>query len=94
MQVLYLTYRLIIVTICALLFQNPEEVLDRTQNKPLNRLCCFLTSKCDHDLRGRDAGVAHDTLSYYSDCGKYLQNPLIYEHVMDRTQNIPCNRLG
>jgi hypothetical protein len=26
-------------------------------------------------------------------CGKYLQNPLIYEKVMDWTQNIPFNRL-
>jgi hypothetical protein len=26
-------------------------------------------------------------------CGKYLQNPLIFEKVMDQTQNIPCNRL-
>jgi hypothetical protein len=41
-QVLYLTYCLMIVTICAKLFQNPlnyEEVLDRTQNIPYNRLC-------------------------------------------------------
>jgi hypothetical protein len=34
-------------------------------NIPYNRLCLFLTSKCDLD--GRDAGVARDTLSYYSD---------------------------
>jgi hypothetical protein len=26
-------------------------------------------------------------------CAKYLQNPLIYEKVMDRTQNIPYNRI-
>jgi hypothetical protein len=41
LQVLYWTYHLIIVTICAKLFQNPlnyEEVLDRTQNIPYNRL--------------------------------------------------------
>jgi hypothetical protein len=41
-QVLYLTYRLIIVTFYGKLFQNPlnyEEVLDRTQNIPYNRLC-------------------------------------------------------
>jgi hypothetical protein len=41
-QVLYLTYRLIIVIICAKLFQNLlnyEEVLDRTQYIPFNRQC-------------------------------------------------------
>jgi hypothetical protein len=26
-------------------------------------------------------------------CAKYFQNPLIYEEVMDGTQNIPYNRL-
>jgi hypothetical protein len=26
-------------------------------------------------------------------CDKYLQNPSIYKNVMDRTRNIPCNRL-
>jgi hypothetical protein len=42
MQVLCMTYRLIIVTICAKYFQNPlnyEEVIDRTQNIPYYRLC-------------------------------------------------------
>jgi hypothetical protein len=28
-----------------------------------------------------------------TDCAKYFQNPLIYEEVMDGTQNIPYNRL-
>jgi hypothetical protein len=43
-QVLCMTYRLIIVTICAKYFQNPliyEEVMDRTQNIPYNRLITF-----------------------------------------------------
>jgi hypothetical protein len=26
-------------------------------------------------------------------CAKYFQNPLNYEEVIDRTQNIPYNRL-
>jgi hypothetical protein len=41
-QVLYLTYSLIIVTICAMLFQNSlnyEEVLHWTQYIPFKRLC-------------------------------------------------------
>jgi hypothetical protein len=70
MQLLYLKYRLIIVTICAKLFKNPlkyEEGLDRTQNIPYSRLCKSLRSKCDLDLEGRDAGVAHDISAYYSD---------------------------
>jgi hypothetical protein len=27
----------------------------------------MFTSKCDLELGGRDAGVVHDTLSYYTD---------------------------
>jgi hypothetical protein len=27
-------------------------------------------------------------------CAKYLQNPFIYEEVIDRTQNIPFNKLS
>jgi hypothetical protein len=46
-QVLYMTYCLIIITINAKYFRNPlnyeevidEEVIDRTQNIPYNRLC-------------------------------------------------------
>jgi hypothetical protein len=41
--------------------------MDWTQNIPYNRLCKSLTSTCDLELGGRDAGVAHDTSSYYSD---------------------------
>jgi hypothetical protein len=37
------------------------------KNIPYNRLCKILTSKWDLDLGGRDAGVAHDILSCYSD---------------------------
>jgi hypothetical protein len=53
-----MTYHLIIVTICAKYFQNPliyEEVMDRTQNIPYNRLLTF-----DLDLEGRGAGVVLD----------------------------------
>jgi hypothetical protein len=65
--VLCMTYRLIIVTICAKLFQNPLNYEDWTQNIPFNRLCLFFTSKRDLDLEGRETGVAHDTSSYNSD---------------------------
>jgi hypothetical protein len=72
--------------------------MDWTQNLHYNRLCKFLTSKCDLDLGSRDTGVTHDVLSYYcliivTICAKYIQNPLIYEEVMYGTQNIPYNRL-
>jgi hypothetical protein len=59
------------MTLFAKLFQNPlnyEEVLDRTQYKPFNRLLIFdLEIDLDIDLGCRDAGFVHDTSSYYSD---------------------------
>jgi hypothetical protein len=42
MQVLRMTHRVIIVTICAKYFLNPliyENVMNQTQNIPYNRLC-------------------------------------------------------
>jgi hypothetical protein len=45
LQVLYLAYCLIIVTIYAKLFQNPltyEKVLNRTQNIPFNMLTMLI----------------------------------------------------
>jgi hypothetical protein len=69
-HVLRLTYRLIIVIICAKYSQNPmiyEKVMDWTQNIPYNRLCKSLTSTCDLDIGGRDAGVVLDISSYYCD---------------------------
>jgi hypothetical protein len=37
-----------------------------------------LTSKCDLELGGRDAGVAHDTSSYYSDFSRSIYKILWY----------------
>jgi hypothetical protein len=53
-----------------------------------------LYSKYDLDLRGRDTGVTYDTSAYHCDyCAKYFQKPLIYEEIMEGTQNITYNRL-
>jgi hypothetical protein len=69
-QMLRMTFHLIIVTTVPSIFQNPliyKEVMDRTQNIPNNRLCKHFTSKCDIDIRGKDAVVVLDISSYYCD---------------------------
>jgi hypothetical protein len=86
-QVLNSVYCLIIDTICAKYFEKPlnyEEVIDRTKNIPYNRLCSYLTSKCN--FGGRDSCFPPGISSYYYDylCKVY---PLIYEK--DWTQNKP-----
>jgi hypothetical protein len=92
-QVVCMTYRLINITICTKYFQNPlnyEEVIDRTQNIPYDRLCQSLTSKCD--LGGRDPCFALDIIIIFKYCD-YLCKVFLKSQVMDWTQNIPCNRL-
>jgi hypothetical protein len=51
--------------LCQVISKSLE--LWRSDTIPFNRLYLFLTAKCVLDLRGREAGVAHDTSSYFSD---------------------------
>jgi hypothetical protein len=55
------------------------------------KLCKSLSSLCDLDLGGWGTCVTHNISFYHYD---YLchGNPLIYEEVMDVTQNIQYNR--
>ena len=79
-----MTRRLIMVNICAKLFQNPfmdAKVTARTRHIPYNRLFQPLTSKYDLDLGGRDLSLAHDTSSHY---GEHFCQVILKSH--DRLQ--------
>jgi hypothetical protein len=82
LQVLDLTYHLITVTICAKLFQNLlnyEEVLDRTQDIPYNRLCYFFSLSVTLTLEvGMQVLRMAHCLIIVTICAKYFQNPLIF----------------
>jgi hypothetical protein len=96
MQVLRMTHRLIIVTICAKYFQNPliyEKVMDRTQKYPITDFINLwppsvtLTS----EVGDRLLCMTHH-LIIVNNCVKYLQNPFKDKKVIDRTRHIPSNR--
>jgi hypothetical protein len=95
--VLSMTHHLIIVTICAKYFQNPliyEDDIDPTLNIPANILCYFFPLSVILNLEvGMQVLRMTHCLIDMTICAKYFQNALIYENVMDRTQNIPYNRL-
>ena len=67
-----MTHRLIMVNICAKLFQSPlmdDRIMDRTRKRPCSYNSWPLTSKCDLDLEARGLGFSHDTSS---DNGEHL----------------------
>jgi hypothetical protein len=95
MQVLRMTYRLIIVTICAKYFQNPliyeklwtwHKIYPKTDYVNIWPPSVTLTLEVgDWWLR-----MSH-CLIFLNNYGKYLQNPFNDKKVMDRTRHIPSN---
>jgi hypothetical protein len=78
-QVLYLKYHLIIVTICAKLFQNPlnyEEVLDRLNIYPITDYVNIwpLSVTLILEVGMQVLRMTHRHI-IVNNCGKYLQNP-------------------
>jgi hypothetical protein len=87
-QVLLMTYHLIIVTICAKYFQNPliyEEAIDLPINY-VNILPLSVTLKLEVGMQV--LRMTHCLINV-TICAKYFQNPLIYEKISGQTHIYP-----
>jgi hypothetical protein len=77
------------VTFCALLFQNPEEVLDGHKIYPKTDCYFLLQGVTLHLEVGLQVLRMTHRLIIVSVCGKYLQNPLIYEKIWTHNKIYP-----
>jgi hypothetical protein len=85
-----MTYRRIIVTICAKYFQNPsnyEEVTDWTQNIPYNRLRNLWPLNVTLEVGTHVLRLTYRLIIVII-CAIFFKNLLMYEEVMDGAQNI------